>query len=333
MKNYSELSYEELRELLLNGELEHEYMTEEDYICLYDYETELADPNLTVLDFCDVGLSKLEKYKDCENIHVDMDAIFAQVERESAEVDYGDLSYEKLRELLLNGELEHERMAEEDYICLYDYELELADPNLTVLNFCDEGLARLEKYKDCENIHVDMDAIFAQVERESETPLVLVKSKRAKRIFIAAAALVAVFIVVAFSFTDYFKQLLGDSIQRTDDVRFYDSFENLIKTEKLNILYPHGYNFADFEVINSSVDLTVLARSRDPYIEFEVIIGTDFWFDSYDYEANGIKHNIVIHDGLYEAVWVSEADYYSIVVEDRTVLSDIIKNLQRSTKQ
>lgn len=61
--DYKRLPASELRVLLLNGELKHEDMTEEDYRAVLDNETLYNDPDIRVLDFCVEGLSRFEKYK------------------------------------------------------------------------------------------------------------------------------------------------------------------------------------------------------------------------------------------------------------------------------
>lgn len=74
-KNYSEFSYVELRELLLNGELEHEYMTEEDYSEIIENELELPEPSMEVLDLCVEGLNQYDDYKALDNNKVDITSL------------------------------------------------------------------------------------------------------------------------------------------------------------------------------------------------------------------------------------------------------------------
>jgi len=64
MNDYSKLSAEELRDLLLNDKLFHQFMTEEDYTALLDIETDYDEPSEKVIDFCFNGLSSLPKYDD-----------------------------------------------------------------------------------------------------------------------------------------------------------------------------------------------------------------------------------------------------------------------------
>jgi hypothetical protein len=60
-----------------------------------------------------------------------------------------------------------------------------------------------------------------------------------------------------------------------------------------------------------------------------VRLGANIIIDSYSYEINGIKFVVVeLDDGLYQAVWSYNEDYYTLVVNDREVLSEIIQNLQ-----
>lgn len=65
-RNYDELSAEEMRELILQDKLNHNFMSEEDYIAVLDYEAFLGAPNEKTLDFCYAGLTLNEKYRDIE---------------------------------------------------------------------------------------------------------------------------------------------------------------------------------------------------------------------------------------------------------------------------
>lgn len=83
-ENYNEFSISQLRDMLLNGELKHELMTEEDYADILDNETSLEGFNLTVIDFCIDGLSKYEHYQELEKkINIDIDALIEKVDREN----------------------------------------------------------------------------------------------------------------------------------------------------------------------------------------------------------------------------------------------------------
>jgi hypothetical protein len=108
----------------------------------------------------------------------------------------------------------------------------------------------------------------------------------------------------------------------------------MLETENLNILYPavlpNGYNFNDFEVIDIDGQFEIRALSTEPYITFVVELGITFQIENYKHEENGIKYNVLeLGDGLYQAEWIDNEDYYWIVVADEAVLSEIIKKLTR----
>lgn len=73
--NYSEFSYAELRELLLRGKLDHEYMTEEDYSEIIENELELPEPSMEVLNLCVEGLNQYDDYKALDNNKVDIKSL------------------------------------------------------------------------------------------------------------------------------------------------------------------------------------------------------------------------------------------------------------------
>lgn len=73
MTDYSKLSAEELRDLLMADNLLHEFMTEEDYYALLDNESELDKPCKKVIDYCFAGLSAMPKYDDIDVRDFDID--------------------------------------------------------------------------------------------------------------------------------------------------------------------------------------------------------------------------------------------------------------------
>ena len=83
MKEYDALSLSELRNMLLIGELKHEYLSEEDYADLIDNEMSLPEPLNEVIDFCIEELDKYEEYRKLENINVDIKAIIKQAGNEN----------------------------------------------------------------------------------------------------------------------------------------------------------------------------------------------------------------------------------------------------------
>lgn len=78
LMNYENVPLEELRSLLLSGELVHEKMQEEDYSILMDNEFERAEPDNEVIRLCTVALRKYESYSELSNIKIDIDELIKQ---------------------------------------------------------------------------------------------------------------------------------------------------------------------------------------------------------------------------------------------------------------
>jgi hypothetical protein len=94
---------------------------------------------------------------------------------------------------------------------------------------------------------------------------------------------------------------------------------------------PAGYIFTNFEVTDFGTELEILVYASDPYIAFRVLVGANMIVNDYSHEANGIKYNVSdLGDGLYQAQWTNGTDYYTIVVSDNAILSEIIKNLKET---
>jgi hypothetical protein len=81
--NYSDLSIEELRTLLLSGELVHEDMQEEDYVIIMDYELEKQEPDNQVIRLCVSALKRYEKYKDLDKINIDINGLIKQANKKT----------------------------------------------------------------------------------------------------------------------------------------------------------------------------------------------------------------------------------------------------------
>jgi len=273
--------------------------------------------------------------------------------------NYSDLSYEELRDFLLNGELNHEDMDEENYAFLLDNEVKFGDCNETVLDFCTDGLKRFEKYKEClnfeQNKNIDFEAIVSQHQIEAliecvERDEYEIKIRRKpKRFLVAIAAVVASFAIITvtvsamgYDIIDLIRNALnspdksandnqGHGVNLTDDFRFYNSMNEMLEIENIGILYPAelpvGYEFTDFEVTDFSSQFILGAYGSEPYISFEVNINVNRQIENYEFEVNGIQYNIAERDGMYHAEWLVGEDYYTIVVGDRAVISEIIENL------
>jgi RNA polymerase sigma factor (sigma-70 family) len=125
---------------------------------------------------------------------------------------------------------------------------------------------------------------------------------------------------------------IGRETVFTDGFRTYNSMSELLVAENLSILYPSrlptGYEFTVFEVVDLRNGLRIQAFAIEPFITFAVMINADFEIDNYDYEVNGISHNITVTDeSLYQAFWNIGVDYYEIIVNERAILSEIINSL------
>jgi len=79
--NYNELSVKDLRSLLLDGNLSHEFMTEEDYTALLDAEADIDEPSEKVIDFCYAGLSFMSKYDDINKRDFNLNELFQTGEK------------------------------------------------------------------------------------------------------------------------------------------------------------------------------------------------------------------------------------------------------------
>jgi hypothetical protein len=90
-KNYNNLSIEELRELLLCGELIHENMHEEDYAILIDNELELQEPDNEVIRLCTSALSKYDSYSELDKINIDINRLINQPERKITPIKHRKL--------------------------------------------------------------------------------------------------------------------------------------------------------------------------------------------------------------------------------------------------
>jgi len=91
MTDYSKLSAEELRKLLLAGVLLHEHMTEEDYTALLDIEADFDEPSEEVIDFCFAGLSVLPKYTDIGKRDFSINELFKKTEIKNSAHKHGKI--------------------------------------------------------------------------------------------------------------------------------------------------------------------------------------------------------------------------------------------------
>lgn len=251
--------------------------------------------------------------------------------------DFKNITTRELREMLLNGALDAGLTELEDYERLFDYEAELAEPNIIVFEFCNAGLNQYEKYRtDIQK--PPFEQILARYNAQRTSRL------KPLRIIIAAALIIIIIAVAAgFAFSGVFKGLLnipvletteynGDDILRTNDLKIYNSISEMLENENLNILYPvklpEGYEFANFEIINRGVDIEVRAYNLNPYIDFRINLGENIYIDNYNYEVNNIKFRIDERYNRYYIFWNTDTDYYMIAADDEAVIYEIINNLK-----
>jgi hypothetical protein len=87
----------------------------------------------------------------------------------------------------------------------------------------------------------------------------------------------------------------GNEFLRTEDVRFYNSINELIEAENIDILHPaqlpEGYSFNDFEVWDLDGRFEIRATATEPHLDFRIEIGVNFQIENCDYEANDIKYS------------------------------------------
>jgi len=264
---------------------------------------------------------------------------------------YNNLTAFDLRELFLANALDADLMSLEDFEKLFGYEIELDDSRADVLVFCSNGMNKCQEH----GIDVQMsplDELFREHHRRNKKNRSRMYAKIAQRAatiiaVIALAALLAQGVAMAFGFNliDLFRSALnapekavtnseGLELLINDDIRFYNSMSEMLEAEKISILYPtkfpEGYSFTGFTVIDVGDYIEIYATATEPFISFTVKLGVDIKIDSFDYEENGIKYNILERDDMLQVEWINKTDYYWINVSDEAVISEIIKNLKES---
>lgn len=264
-------------------------------------------------------------------------------------MEYGELSYEALRNLVLNDEVDNEKMNLCTYEFLLDNEAKLSKPSAVVLEFCIAGLKQFEKYAGIADVVIYGNAVVKHIEAERAskqvTPeIIIVKPKRKRIAFYVIAGVFVLTLAGCAAFTDFYRWLLGVSPLTTTDyqgdkvtwtgTRTYGSLEEMLMAENLNILYPSklpdGYAFTDFRITDFGDDLEVQMYASEPHIAFSIKIGAGIQIDDFDYEANGIEYSIFeTGNELYQAIWSNNGDYYWIIVGDKAIISSIIENLVR----
>jgi hypothetical protein len=276
--------------------------------------------------------------------------------------NYGDLSTIELRELCLNGELNADSMSLSDYERLFDYETDLDEPQSSVLVFCSNGLNQHEAYgkhlpkPSLESVFEKHEQMFGGKSAEPKAKkLRFLPTSRWDRLVATIAICVAIGLIALQGMAmamgyDNFVHMIRSAINSSDNratnsaigrdtmfmedgTRIYNSINDLLETEGLNVLFParlpEGYHFETFEVNAFGTDLLIRALATEPFIEFIVNIGANTQIENYDYEIDGIKFYVIERDGLHQAGWSDSGDYYTVVVNDSAALLEIINNLAR----
>jgi hypothetical protein len=229
---------------------------------------------------------------------------------------YSGFTLEEIRELLLNGELIHEEMEQEDYAVLMDNEFEKPEPNNDVIRLC---AAAFGKYD------------------ETKAPPERLKIKRA--LFIAAAIAVTLLltqlVAVALGF-DLFGYIFNWEKERLvvsytpehdfkeeDDEYFepvYESYENYVDIPNdIKILVPQylidKFEFAFASVYIESVDVFghtfKFIGDNDAVLSLYIGKGTDIYIqrdDEYfeEYSVNGRDFTIYKNLERFKVIWIED---------------------------
>ncbi|MCL2071162.1 MAG: hypothetical protein FWH07_02890 [Oscillospiraceae bacterium] len=194
-----------------------------------------------------------------------------------------------------------------------------------------------------------MKALFGQLD---EPKVAVIIHRKPKRFIIMIAAVIASFslVIVTVSAMGYnpielIRNALnssnriatdnrGDGVMLSDDIRVYNSMSEMLEKENLNILYPaklpDKYEFTEFKITDFGDILVAGSYNIEPYISFEIRIGAGIPIEDYSHEINGIRYTITERDSMYDVAWSYGTDYYTIVVGDKTIISEIIENLKES---
>ena len=261
--------------------------------------------------------------------------------------DCEPLPYNQLRDWILCGRIKHTHMNETVYEYLLEQETEYGRRDSTILEFCTNGLKSYPKYKGYDDVQILWSALRNSTEDVQGDITVVSHAKlRVKRVAFIVAAVISTLILLGFAFPDFARWLLnipadktptnlnGNVLVRTNDERFYGSMSEMLESEKLNILYPaklpDGYAFTNFEVIDVGNFIEIKAYAMNPYISFEVEIGKSYQYE-HDCEINRIKYSVFeTGNDKHQAFWSNGIDSYRVIVDDKSIISEIIENLKES---
>jgi len=268
------------------------------YEALIHGESELSCPSATICEFCTAGLKRFDEYKELDDFQIYASFMLDYWEKPNAEENTGNLA---------------------------------------------EQLFEDVKQVQIENIERDVLSEFYGVRYK--------KRRKFKRATVAMIAVLSSFVLITavsatlrYSFIDLLRNVISSpdqTIFRDDGFtifseggRFYGSWAELLEAENLSILYPRelpqGYEFTEFQVSVLGESSEIWAGATEPFIGFTVRIGSYNTVERYDYEINDIKFYVVeLGEGLYQAGWNYNDDYYTMIIGNRDLLFDIIKNLRK----
>lgn len=133
----------------------------------------------------------------------------------------------------------------------------------------------------------------------------------------------------------------GITFQRVDDVKTYDTIEELVEKEKLDILLPDTqskYRIKTIYLQNTTKNetISVAFKQEDLYLDIEfntsipkpIISNKDLEV----YNINNIKCYIESLDdvGLVQICFSYQGNFYKFTYSDKQVILDIIKNLEET---
>ena len=294
MTDYNGLSFKELRQMCLDGELEHERMSQRKYEYLMGCEADSHNSEEAIFNFCIEGLKRFEHYKGLEDVEIWGEAIILHSKGEYIELavmsDYYRLpkeSEEQVSEVPLTERRRFPKKAKRAIVAVCAIISVLAVITVTAAAL---GYNVLDLIKKALNIP------DTTVSDDSGNDMIFTGNSR--------------------SYNSMTEMLESENLSILYPVEL-----------------PTGYSFTDYEVVDDGLYFEIKAYATKPHISFIVLIGANFQIDSYGYETNNINYNISeLGDGLYKAHWSDNADYYEIVIDDKEILSLIIESLKEYTK-
>jgi hypothetical protein len=265
--------------------------------------------------------------------------------------NYSKLSAEELREMLLNDELSHELMTEEDYTALLDIESEYDATSEKVIDFCHAGLSVMPKYSRIKERDFDIYELM----NTAESVKIIRRGKKLKKAIIIAAALIASMLVAQLAASAMGFDLFGyvfnwnkpevievtnESINASNnggdtEIEYFEIDE--IPAEMKNLVPNYIFDSYEFlcaffiRLLGDEVISFYFLNENDKMLSIEVKKHSELHIekdnDGYfeEYSFGGIDYTIFTNMGSYTAFWI-DGDYLYIVYTHFEDLQDI-KNL------